>query len=296
MNTIPPNDYSYFEVINDLVQKEPAQALDPEIMGSLAAVGIVKGKPFNPDARMKKILTDAAAIGTAAGRTLNWNSRPSEEFQYYPKSAWINMLFVGGYNFETPPPQVSAGRSDHPLSAHRRAHAQRAHERCSFMPPASPPRCACASRTSARNTSARSWTPMANTSTAPRPTSARCPRAFRRASSGRSPSTTTRRARCSTRRSVTPAPAVRAIPRPPPNRTPTAPRRSTSARNNLKASSAATGFRPSEERLDHHPAPLQPARIVLHQDMAAERDRVSEVSAKVYPPTTINQSTKSQNK
>ncbi len=108
MNTMPPNDFSYFEMINDLVQKEPAGALDPEIMGSLAAIGIVKGKPFNPDARMKKILTDAAAIGTAAARTLNWRSRPSEGFSYYPNSAWINMLFVGGYNFETPPPQVSA--------------------------------------------------------------------------------------------------------------------------------------------------------------------------------------------
>ncbi len=64
MNTVPPNDFSYFEMINDLVQKEPVGALDPEIMGSLAAIGIVKGKPFNPDARMKKILTDAAAIGT----------------------------------------------------------------------------------------------------------------------------------------------------------------------------------------------------------------------------------------
>ena len=61
MNTIPPNDFSYFEMINDVVQREPAEALDPEIMGSLAAVGIVKGKPFTPDARMKKILTDAAA-------------------------------------------------------------------------------------------------------------------------------------------------------------------------------------------------------------------------------------------
>ena len=71
MNTMPPNDFSYFEMLNDVVQKEPAGALDPEIMGSLAAVGIVKGKPFNPDARMKKILTDAAAIGTAAARTLN---------------------------------------------------------------------------------------------------------------------------------------------------------------------------------------------------------------------------------
>jgi hypothetical protein len=44
MNTVPPNDFTYFEVLNDLVQKEPVGALDPEIMGSLAAVGIVKGQ------------------------------------------------------------------------------------------------------------------------------------------------------------------------------------------------------------------------------------------------------------
>ena len=108
MNTVPPNDYSYFELINDLVQKEPVGALDPEIMGSLAAIGIVKGKPFNPDARMKKILTDAAAIGTAAARTVNWRARPAEGWAYYPNSAWTSMLWVGGYNFETPPPEVSA--------------------------------------------------------------------------------------------------------------------------------------------------------------------------------------------
>jgi len=108
MNTVPPNDFSYFEVINDLVQKEPVGALDPEIMGSLAAIGIVKGKPFSPDARMKKILTDAAAIGTAAARTLDWRARPAEGWPYYPNSSWTTMLWAGGYNFETPPPQVSA--------------------------------------------------------------------------------------------------------------------------------------------------------------------------------------------
>jgi hypothetical protein len=108
INTIPPSDFSYFEMLNDLVQKEPVGALDPEIMGSLAAIGIVKGKPFNPDARMKRILTDAAAIGTAAARTLLWNPRPAEGFFYYPNSAWTTMLWVGGYNFETPPPEVSA--------------------------------------------------------------------------------------------------------------------------------------------------------------------------------------------
>lgn len=108
VNTIPPSDFSYYELINELVQKEPVGALNPEIMGSLAAIGIVKGKPFKPDARMKKILTDAAAIGSATSRVLNWNSRRSAGWYYYPNSSWTNMLFKGGYNFETPPPEVSA--------------------------------------------------------------------------------------------------------------------------------------------------------------------------------------------
>ena len=108
MNTVPPSDFSYFEMINDLVQKEPVGALDPEIMGSLAAIGIVKGKPFDPDARMKKILTDAAAIGNAAARTLNFKWRPSDGGYYYENSTWFNPLFLGGYDMETPPPQVSA--------------------------------------------------------------------------------------------------------------------------------------------------------------------------------------------
>jgi hypothetical protein len=62
MNTIPPNDFSYYEMLNEVVQQEPATSLDPELMGSLAAIGIVKGKPFAPDDRMKKILTEAELI------------------------------------------------------------------------------------------------------------------------------------------------------------------------------------------------------------------------------------------
>ena len=90
MNTIPPSDFSYFEMLNEVVQREPVGSLDPEIMGSIAAIGIVKGKPFNPDARMRKILTDAAAIGAATERTLNWRAREAESFAYYPGSAWVN--------------------------------------------------------------------------------------------------------------------------------------------------------------------------------------------------------------
>ena len=69
-NTVPPGDYQAFELLNDVVQQEPATALDPELMGPLAAVGIVKGKPSAPDGRMKKIMTEAAALANATSRSL----------------------------------------------------------------------------------------------------------------------------------------------------------------------------------------------------------------------------------
>ncbi|MBA1348207.1 DUF1254 domain-containing protein [Rhizobium sp. WYCCWR 11146] len=107
-NTIPPSDYSFFEMINANVQAEPADSYNPELAGQLAAIGIVKGKEFKPDDRMKKILTDAAAVGNAASRALNWRSSgPHPDWSYYPDSMWGNMLWEGGANFETPPPMIT---------------------------------------------------------------------------------------------------------------------------------------------------------------------------------------------
>ena len=106
-NTIPPGDYTFFEMLNQNVQQEPATSNDIELAGQLAAIGIVKGQPFAPDARMKKILTDAAAVGNATGRVLNWRSGDALKWAYYPGSMWMNMLWQGGANFETPPPELT---------------------------------------------------------------------------------------------------------------------------------------------------------------------------------------------
>ncbi|MCC6315105.1 MAG: DUF1254 domain-containing protein [Thermomicrobiales bacterium] len=108
INTIPASDFTYFEQINALVQAEPATAFDPELMGQMAAIGIVKGTDFAPDERMRRILTDAAAIGAASARTLAFRPRPAEGFEVYPDSGWMNPLWLGGYSFETPPPMVTA--------------------------------------------------------------------------------------------------------------------------------------------------------------------------------------------
>ena len=106
VNTIPPNDWSYFEMLNEVVQHEPATSLDPELMGPIAAIGIVKGKPFAPDARMKKIMTEALAVANATSRSLFMSPR-DPSWIYYPNSAWFNYLFDTGYEFETPIPMIT---------------------------------------------------------------------------------------------------------------------------------------------------------------------------------------------
>ena len=211
MNTVPPSDFSYFEMLNDLVQKEPAGALDPEIMGSLAAIGIVKGKPFNPDARMKKILTDAAAIGNAAARTLNLKSRPSDGGYYYPNSTWFNPLFLGGYNLETPPPQVSPDGVITPNPPTGGAHAERAdgHVLRLYLHHAGHDHAPDGYRLAVHHST--SSIPRASISMATRRTRSRCLRTSRPGSSGPSPFTTIRRARCWPRRSATHVLAARAI-------------------------------------------------------------------------------------
>jgi hypothetical protein len=107
-NTIPPSDFGFYELLNELVQEEPVDSnTNIELMGDLAAIGIVKGKPFNPDKRMRAILEDAAAVGSATSRALVFDPRESEGFAYYEGSAWGLPLWVGGYSFETPPPLVT---------------------------------------------------------------------------------------------------------------------------------------------------------------------------------------------
>jgi len=109
-NTIPPSDYGFFETIDANVQNEPATSYDVELAGQLAAIGIVKGKPFAPDERMKRILTDAAAVGQGFGRALQWEwADRHPDWAYYPGSQWWSMLWQGGADFETPPPLFEGG-------------------------------------------------------------------------------------------------------------------------------------------------------------------------------------------
>ena len=93
-NTIHAMDRGFFDELDAVVQSEPTTDLEPEVLGVWASVGIRRGKPFAPDARMDGILTEAAAVGSATVRTLAYRPRDPETF-FYEDSAW-GTPFVGG--------------------------------------------------------------------------------------------------------------------------------------------------------------------------------------------------------
>jgi hypothetical protein len=98
MNTIHANTFHFYKELNAVVQYEPADAFNPELVGLFAAIGIKKGQPFEPDARMKKILTDAVALGNATARAISFAPRKQSVF-FYPDRKW-NSPFAGmSYEF-----------------------------------------------------------------------------------------------------------------------------------------------------------------------------------------------------
>ncbi|MFC6634735.1 DUF1254 domain-containing protein [Microbulbifer taiwanensis] len=105
-NSIPANDFNFFELLNAVVQYEPIDSLDPMTRGLYASIGIIKDKPFKPDERMKKLLTEAIAIGNATARANTFYPRNEGNYIYGKDSGWLmgyadkNTTFTynGAYN------------------------------------------------------------------------------------------------------------------------------------------------------------------------------------------------------
>jgi hypothetical protein len=105
-NTIHPNNIEFYHHLDEVIQYEPLEMLDPVTRGLFASIGIQKGKKFNPDERMKKILADGVAIANAAARSIVWYPRYDMNLKgvrVYPdtNSSWMmgypgrNVFFNG---------------------------------------------------------------------------------------------------------------------------------------------------------------------------------------------------------
>ena len=98
VNTIHANNAEFYEELKYVIDREPIGMIEPELRGLFSSIGIEKGKPFEPDARMKEILTQAVAVGNATARAVWIRSRHDETY-FYPNSAWYTGFVGGSHEF-----------------------------------------------------------------------------------------------------------------------------------------------------------------------------------------------------
>jgi hypothetical protein len=101
-NTVFPSDFSYFEALDEIIQEEPIEAISPEVRGTIAAIGIVKGQAFSPDDRLKALLTEAATLADATARAITYHPRIAGVRIYPddPKSVWSTAFANRNTSFE----------------------------------------------------------------------------------------------------------------------------------------------------------------------------------------------------
>ena len=97
-DTLVPENAAAFKWMHEIISYEPAEAFGKELLGKLASLGIEKGKPFNPDDRMKKIFAQAAKEGVAMSRVIAFDSR-DENAKVYPDRQWESPYITNNSTF-----------------------------------------------------------------------------------------------------------------------------------------------------------------------------------------------------
>ncbi len=83
-----PRGIEYFEVLADILLREPVAERDRFFMAMLKPLGIEKGRPFAPDERQAGILTEAALVGEAMAKANDFFNPRLEQSHYVEGSMW----------------------------------------------------------------------------------------------------------------------------------------------------------------------------------------------------------------
>jgi hypothetical protein len=95
VNMMYPVDATYWTKLKAFVDYEPIECMPLELRGILAAIGIVKGQPFNPDAREQKLLQTAVEKAARQILAIRMLGRPDGRNRYYDDRQW-ERAWAGG--------------------------------------------------------------------------------------------------------------------------------------------------------------------------------------------------------
>jgi len=95
-NLLPISDGSVFDQLKLLADREGDNLAGPDWLGMLAAIGIVKGQPFTPDANTRTILDRAAKTAYKMSRVIGLEQNVSgRSLRVYPDRRWVNPFADG---------------------------------------------------------------------------------------------------------------------------------------------------------------------------------------------------------
>jgi hypothetical protein len=90
-NMLYPQDGSAFDMLSRFIQHEYVSPVDMEMRGMLAALGIIKGKPFAPSADTRELLDKAARTAARMGHIIAYQPSPmTPNGIYYRDRKWLN--------------------------------------------------------------------------------------------------------------------------------------------------------------------------------------------------------------
>jgi hypothetical protein len=95
INMMYPVDNTFWTKLKAFVDYEPVSAIDPELRGVLASIGIVKGRPFNPDAKQQELLKKAVETAPKMIMALRQLGRPDKRDRYYKDRQYLNTWAAG---------------------------------------------------------------------------------------------------------------------------------------------------------------------------------------------------------
>jgi hypothetical protein len=95
VNMMYPTDFEYWTKLKEFVDYEPVTAIDPELRGVLASIGIVKGEPFEPADWEREQLEKAVETAPRMILAMAQLGREDERNLYYEDRQW-EVAWAGG--------------------------------------------------------------------------------------------------------------------------------------------------------------------------------------------------------
>lgn len=88
-NALFANDGSYFDMLNELIQSERIDSVDPYMHGMLAALGIANGREFAPTDRQRELLDRGARTAWKMAKNIAAHYDQEEKALWWSDRQWV---------------------------------------------------------------------------------------------------------------------------------------------------------------------------------------------------------------